>query len=185
MIESLYGNFRQITFAEAWDNVDAFIDDLAETTIPLPIIEEQQKILYYLLYSRYGNSVIASSDTNRFKFNVASIIFQYGGAWAKRLEIQEKLRGLTEDELIIGAKHIYNHSYNPSDAPTTQALEELATINEQTVSHSKRGKLDAYAFLWELLDTDVTGEFLDRFKPLFLTIVQPELPLWYITEDDE
>lgn len=184
-MHSLYGNFRQITFANAWEDVDMFLEDLAATNIPLPVEEDKLTVLYYLLYSRYGNSVIASSDVNRFKFNVASIIFQYGGSWSKRLEIQEKLRGLTEDELIVGAKHIYNHSYNPSDAPSTQALEELTTINEQTVSHNKRGKLDAYAFLWELLDTDVTGEFLDKFKQLFLVIVQPELPLWYVTEDDE
>lgn len=181
---SLYGNYRQISFAEAWPEVDVFLAELAETEIPLPITTENLTTLYYLLYSRYGNDIIASSDINRFKFNVASIIFQYGGTWEKRLKVQEELRELSSDELLEGAKQIWNHAYNPSTAPTTQATQELPYINQQTVSHNKRGKLEGYAALWQLLDTDVTGEFLDKFKRLFLTIVQPELPLWYITEEN-
>lgn len=77
--DSYYGNYRQISFAECWSEVDEFTNDLYETQIPLPLTEEELKTLYYLLYSRYGNDIISASDINRFKFNVASIIFQYGG----------------------------------------------------------------------------------------------------------
>lgn len=182
--DSYYGNYRQISFAECWSEVDEFTTDLHATEIPLPLTEEELKTLYYLLYSRYGNDIISASDINRFKFNVASIIFQYGGTWAKRLEIQKKLRELSEDELLAGAKQIHNRAENPSTAPSTQYLEELPYINSQTVSSVKRGKLDGYAYLWDLLDTDVTGEFLDKFKKLFLFILQPEKPLWYVTEEN-
>ena len=41
--------------------------------------------------------------------------------------------------------------------------------------------MDAYAMLIALLETDVTESFLDKFKKLFLKVVQPELPLWYAT----
>lgn len=181
---SYYGNYRQISFADCWSTADEFTTDLHATEIPLPLTDEELTTLYYLLYSRYGNDIIAASDINRFKFNVASIIFQYGGTWSKRLEIQKKLRELSEDELLAGAKQIYNRAENPSTAPSTQYLEELPYINSQTVSSVKRGKLDGYAYLWDLLDTDVTGEFLDKFKKLFLIILQPEKPLWYVTEEN-
>ena len=32
---------------------------------------------------------------------------------------------------------------------------------------------------------DVTEKFIDRFKKLFLTIVAPERPLWFVTEVNE
>lgn len=34
-----------------------------------------------------------------------------------------------------------------------------------------------------MIATDVTKEFLDKFKRLFLTIVEPQEPLWYVSED--
>lgn len=182
-MNSLYGNFRQIRFSECWETVEDFKLAMAETNIPMNITESNLNTLFYLLYSYYGNSVIASSDLNRFTFNVATLIFQFGPTWEKRLEIQAKLRNLTDAEIERGAVQIYNHAFNPSSAPTTQTTEEINYINEQTVTKNKKGKLDGLAYLWDLLDTDVTGNFLNKFKKLFLTIVQPELPLWYVTED--
>ena len=140
-------------------------------------------MLYGLLIARYSNSVIASSDINRFIANVAAIIFQYGPTWETRLRIQKNLRELSDEDLKKGSTDIYNHSYNPSNSPSTQTTEELPTINEQTVTKRRKGPLDAYAYLWDLLDTDVTGQFLDKFKNLFLIIVQPEKPLLYVTEE--
>ena len=48
----------------------------------------------------------------------------------------------------------------------------------------KRSKLDAYANLWELLKVDVTSTFLDKFKVCFLSIVEPQRDLYYITEEE-
>lgn len=113
--------------------------------------------------------------------SMGSIIFQWGPSWEKKLEIQKKLRGLTEEDLLTGAKQIYNHAENPQTAPTTQTTDELDYINEQNVNKYKKGKLDAYALLIGLIKNDVTEAFLVRFKPCFLTVVAPQLPLWYVT----
>ena len=180
---SYYGNFRQQKFTDVYPDVDTFVTDYNTIGIK-PTLNKADSIstLYYLLYSRYGNSVIASSDTNRFRYNLFAIVFSYGPTWEKRLDIQDKLRNLPESELLTGATQIYNHAYNPGTAPTTQALDELPAINEQNTSKSKRSKLDGYALLSSLLETDVTEEFIGKFKKLFLVVVQPELPLWYTTE---
>ena len=81
-----------------------------------------------------------------------------------------------------GSKQIYNHAYNPSTAPTTDTLDEISYINDQNVTKSKKGILETYSFLYDMLETDVTGEFIDKFRKLFLVIVAPERPLWYITD---
>ena len=179
---SLYGNYRQVKFTDVWENVNSFITDYRNNGIKTTISQQSAQTLYYLLYSRFGNSTIASSDTNRFKYDVWGTIFSYGPTWEKRLEIQEKLRGLSDDELFTGATQIFNHAYNPGTAPSTNTLDELTAINEQNTNKNKKDKLNAYAMLMSLLEIDVTQHFLDKFKKLFLTVVQPELPLWYATD---
>ena len=184
---SLYGNYRQVKFTDVWQTAESFVSDYKNNGIETTISDKTATTLYYLLYSRYGNSVLASSDTNRFKYDVWATIFSYGPTWEKRLEIQDKLRNLTDDELFTGATQIHNHAYNPGTAPSTNTLDELTAINEQNTSKNKKGKMDAYAMLIALLETDVTESFLDKFKKLFLKVVQPELPLWYTikTVDDD
>lgn len=185
---SLYGNYRQVKFTDVFPKIDEFINEYRAAHIQQRVKNENISTLYYMLYARYGNSTIASSDTNQFKYKLWTIIFSYGPAWEKRIEIQDKLLSLTDEEIQKGNTTIYNHAFNPSTAPSTETLEEIQYINDQTAQKSKRGIMDAYAYLWDLIDTDVTTEFLNRFQPLFLKIVEPELPLWYTTklnEEDE
>ena len=181
-MNSLYGNYRTRKFTDIFPNADEFLAKYRNCGIITPIQEATLTNLYYLLYARYGNSHITNSDENQFIYKVFALIFQYGPTWEKRLGIQQSLRNLSEAELLTGAKQINNHSYNPSTAPSTATTEEFTTTDEQTSTHYKKSKLEAYALLNSLLETDVTGEFLDRFKSLFLTIVEPQLPLWYITD---
>ena len=101
----LYGNFRTRKFTEIWDDVDKFVNDYKHNGIPALISDENINTLYYLLYSKYGNSPIASSDEERFKYSLFRIIWEYGPAWEKKLAIQTKLRSLSEDQIIEGSKH--------------------------------------------------------------------------------
>ena len=180
--KSLYGNYRQVKFTDVYPDVATFLAEYNNNGIKTTISQDSATTLYYLIYSRFGNSVIASSDTNRFKYDLFGTIFSYGPTWEKKLDIQEKLRNLTDDELFAGATQIYNHAYNPGTAPSTGTLDELPAINEQNTSKYKKDKMSGYAMLVSLLDTDVTESFISKFKKLFITVVQPELPLWYETE---
>lgn len=181
MFNSLYGNYRQVKFTDIYPDAETFVTDYTSSAIPTTISNATATTLYYLLYSRYGNSVIASSDTNRFKYDLFATIFSYAPTWEKRMEVQEKLRELSDAELFTGQTTINNHSYNPSTVPSTSTLDELTTINEQVTQKGKRDKLTAYVELSRALWTDVTEQFLDKFQKLFLIILQPELPLWYAT----
>lgn len=75
---SLYGTYRQDKLTDVWKNSDEFLSDMTNMEIPLKISNESTSTLYWLLYSKYGNDIIASSDTSRFKYRVAALIFQYG-----------------------------------------------------------------------------------------------------------
>lgn len=181
---SLYGSYRQKKFTDVYDSVEKFLADYNGVGLPTTISQGSAQTLYYLLYGRYGNDVIASSDINRFKYRLFGIIFQYGPTWEKRLEIQEKVRGFTEKEMLTGSRQIYNNAQNPSTEPSADTDDELQYINEQNVTKNRRGILDGYAMLMELLRSDVTNEFLTKFKILFLTVIEPEEPLYYVSEED-
>lgn len=182
---SLYGAYRTNTFADIYSDADSFKSDYNSIGLPVTVSTEDINTLYYLLYANYGNSHIASSDLNRFKYQLFSIIWQYAPNWSRQVEIQKRLRELKEVELLQGSRQIYNHANNPSVEPTTDTTEELEFINEQNVSKNKKGILEGYALLDSLLKKDVTQDFLNKFKKLFLTIVQPELPLLYEDINDE
>lgn len=181
-MNSLYGNFRNFKFSDIWDNATDFLADYKDNGIydaseGFRLTDNHVNLVFYLLYARYANSVIASSDPTQFAYKVWSIMFEYGPTWEKQLEIQKNLRNLTEAEIKSGAEQIHNHAFNPSQEPATDAYSALGYTNEQTASKYKKGVLDGYNELLVLLKTDVTKAFIDRFSKLFLTIVEPELPL--------
>lgn len=139
------------------------------------------QLVYYLLLSRYSNSVIASSDENRFSYQLFSTIFQYGPNWAKELEIQKELRSLDVTDFQKGNVNIVNIAGNPSGAPSTQDTTELPYVQNQNVSKSTRTIAEGYTLQLSLLKADVTESFLNRFQKLFLNVVEPEKALWYVT----
>ena len=178
-INSKFGAYYNPKFTEIWGTAEDFLSDYKACDIPQMLDDTAATTLFYLLYARYGNDIIASSDRTRFKYMLFSLIFQYGATWQKRLEIQKGLRELSPEELIVGATQINNHAYNPQTAPSTSTLDELSYINEQHATRTKYSKLDGYARLMALLDEDVTGEFLDRFNTLFIKIAAPQTSLVY------
>lgn len=177
------------TFQAAWSNTVFSQQAVAlSQTIPEAGKEGPQNLLliYQLLLARYANSTIASSDENRFVLQCMATIFQYAPAWIKRLEIQHTLHemDLSSDEFLRGSAMISNISLNPSEDPGTDTMSALSTINQQNTNIQKRDKFKALAILEELLKTDITASFIDRFRVLFRTIVAPQRPLFYTTEEE-
>lgn len=98
---------------------------------------------------------------------------------------------------------INNHAYNPGTAPATTTTNELDYIDQQNVAKGSdtrtisgtdskttgqtvtKSKMDAYAQLWELVATDVTNDYISKFKKCFKQFVAPERTWVYITEDEE
>ena len=98
---------------------------------------------------------------------------------------------------------INNHAFNPSTAPSTQDTNELNYIDQQNVAKGSntstisgtdskttgqvitKSKMDAYAQLWDLVATDVTNDYINKFKKCFKQFVAPERRMIYVTEDEE
>ncbi len=172
-------------FQDIYPDVDSFMTDYNGQKFPKIVKDSNVRIVYYSLMARYGNNPIANLDVEQFKTKLQAVIWQFGPTWEKRLDIQEKLRNLSDTDILEGAKAIYNHALNPGqiEAETTVDLPELKYIDNQSTNSFRKSKMDAYTQLWDLLRTDVTNDFLTKFRPLFKQFVRPERH--YIYESEE
>lgn len=145
-------------------------------------------VFYYLCAGRWGNTeiIVPDSALSRWETRFCSIVFQFGPTWAKQLQIQEKLRSLSDEDLLKGSLMVSTNALNPAEKPSGMfdALDmpKVDTIQQQATSQSRRSKLDAYAALSSLLRTDVTESFLIRFDSLFKSVYCNS---WEGTEDGE
>lgn len=67
----------------------------------------------------------------------------------------------------------------------TDAIKADNKSQNETTTVMTAGKLKAYEKLLELLQTDVTGEFISKFKICFKQFVMPERHMIYVTEDED
>ena len=179
-------------FTEIYETVNDFIYDYNNIGLPKIISVENCSTLYYLLSAKFANSPIANYDETQFKLKLFGIIWQFGPTWEKRLEIQTRIRELGSNpndlsDILTGSKAIYNHAFNPGEiasegTSSTTRQPELQYVNDQNVTNYTKSKMDAYMQLWDLLDTDVTSEFLKRFEGLFKKFVMPGT---YLFEEDD
>ena len=176
---SLFSNYK---FFDIWADKEQFLADY-KNTITQTINDQSVYTLWVLLGAKYGEANIANNSVSNFKQNVFSIIYMYGPAWEKRIQLQKDLIALTPEDIQVGNFQIYNHSFNPSTAPTTNSLEELRTINEQNTARQVKGKVEAIRDLWILIETDVTEEFLEKFRKLFIPIAALQRPVLYNVDE--
>ncbi len=184
-MNSLYGNYRTRTFCDIFPDYNTF--EVVYRKSPLNISglrDENLTILYYELYALYGNSHIASSDENQFKYKLFMIIFNKGLIWQRSLDIQAKLQNLSEEQILQSAKYLSSHAYNPGEGgEVIDGDTILQYINDQS-STKQSGPYIASMVNYMQSLVDVTSAFIGEFKKLFLTIVNPELPLWYVEDED-
>ena len=129
----------------------------------------------------------------------------------RNLTLQEIMTGTKTDWSSEGTQTqnnsgtdttINNHAYNPSTAPSTQSTSELDYIDQQNVAKGSdtrtisgtdnkttgqvvtKSKMDAYAQLWDLVATDVTNDYISKFRKCFKQFVSPERNMVYVTEEN-
>lgn len=170
------------TLSMIYPTYEEFLGDFTGSGLPNTFKDaEFLKTIYLVLMSEYMNSSIMSFSEDQFRLKFLTRIMSYGPQYEREFGIQTDLLSLSNEELQVSAKAIYNTAMNPSEAPTTDTLDELPTINQQNTTKHVRSKLDAWALLKELADDSITKKFIKRFDDLFVRVLMTNNPLWYTT----
>ena len=188
---NLFQKFNNITFSKLWETAEDFIDSYNTTGLPKePYIDnETLGLVWTLLIGRFADSIIRPYNTyGAFIVRFMSKVWQYAPTWKKRLDIQNKLRGLSledDSDIYKGSSAIYNSAMNPGTQPSTGTTDELNFINSQNTTKHKKSKLAGLALLSDLLVNDVTEAFLRRFDEFFKKIIYTGNTYLYETIDEE
>ena len=175
---------KNLLFGDVWANSESFISDYRASGLNVAAITDTNlTVLYCQLFARHGSDHIRSNNSNQWKYKVFANIYAKGPTWEKKMDIQTALNNLSQDDIMRGAKQVYNHAFNPSTEPSTQELEELTHINDQNVSNNKKAKMEAYSILWANLHVDATDEYLNKFKNCFSRFVADQCPILFVVED--
>lgn len=191
MDRTLFQTFDNITFSQLWETADDFIESYNITSLPKEpyVTDDVLRLVWTLMIGRFADSTIKPYNTyGAFKIRFMSRVWQYAPTWKKRLDIQNKLRELSLEpgsEIYEGSKAIYNSAMNPGTQPSTSDTEELNFINSQNTTKYKKSKLEGLALLNDLMENDVTEQFLRRFDDLFKTIIYSGRTLLYKNYLDE
>ena len=183
--DTYFQHFDNYKLSDIFPSVEKFTETY--TTLGFPEVftkNETMKLLFAVMMGRYANSVILNYNVDQFKLEFMSLVWQHGAKWEKELEIQKELSKLSladNSPLFSGGKAIYNSAANPSTQPQG---EELSFINAQNVTHYKKSKIEGLSLLAELLDSNVTDRFLDKFKHLFKKIIYSGRDLYYKTYEE-
>lgn len=169
MDQELFTGQYTRTFSQIFPSYEAFAGDWASIGLPNTLQESDfLKTIYILLMGEYASSSIMNMSESQFRIRFWTRVMSYGGQYERELKMQQKLLSMTDDELQVSSKVIYNSAINPSTAPSTDTMYELPTINQQNTTNHKRSLLNAYDFLEELLDDSLTKKFVRRFNDLFV-----------------
>ena len=194
---SLYNNYFYPTFNYVFPSLDDFKKYYMTCGIP-HLIDDKIDTVYLLLRAQYGETPHSFTSDRMFKDNVMAIIYEYGPTWSKRVDIQERLRNLTEDEIRTGGTTMNNYAKNPStpvvqmnpeDESTpivsgTLTNKELGYLTDQNTNLTLKSIMSGYSNLLELLETDVTKPFIDRFNKLFcFCVADQQQPMYIIPEE--
>ena len=170
------------TLSMIYPDYELFAMDYLQSGLPNTFKEQDfLKTIYLVLMSEYMNSSIMSMSEDQFRLKFLTRIMSYGPQYEREFGIQSELLALSNEDLQVSAKAIYNTAMNPSEAPSTDTLDELTTINQQNTTKHVRSKLDAWALLKELADDGITKKFIKRFDDLFVRVLMTNNPLWYTT----
>lgn len=137
--------------------------------------------IYIVLMGEYMTSPIKSYSPEQFEIKLMTIVADRGPEYERLLDIQKDLLSMSPEDLSLAQEAIYNTALNPAKS-LTKDDEIIRTVNQQNTTRQKRGKLNAYAALTELMDSNITKRFLKYFDHLFKTVLTGTEVLYFTEE---
>ena len=173
--------YNSKTFNEVYESYDSFKASLEKYGFDFSNFPETYlKLLFVMLTARYGDrEVLGYSNMYRWEMKLQYVIYTYGSEWYTKLQIQDELLKLSDDDLKRSNVTIQNVADNPATSPDSSTIEELTYINKQITNATKRDKLSILLLKYRSIGSYANEEFLKKFENLFSRFLTGDKPIYY------
>lgn len=177
-------NTKPFLFKNIFPTYESFTTFIEENEIQTPTGSESYlKRVYNILFRNFANSTIKFSTLNDFMGCFANTLDEWLLPYNIQIEKINTVLNMSADDLVRVADLLESYSNTPNEIGVS-ASAELNYITSQNYRVSKGDKLYRYLDLLDKLPSYRVGEFIDRFRWLFKTII-PKDEYIFTVESEE
>lgn len=164
--------FLTKTFYEQYPNADKFVEMWNASPFNIEAMSQQEiENLYYQLVSEYMMSHFAFIEPLQIDLQVAKTIYNYYPNLQKKLQLQQQIIQMTDQDLQDGNIAINSSMSNPDTDEISPSDASLPYTSQKSLQTRKYSKPDRYTRQYNLLVDGLYDVFIKRFKPLFITLI--------------
>lgn len=173
-------------FSDLWQSALEFTEDmhpLMTEGFDTELTAAQCNRLFYELSARYTDGHIRYTNIMQFKLKLGALLSTYGPLYFQQLALIKDASSRTIEDYLRDGKVLTAVADNNNSMPAVGSENELPYTNAQSVTNSTRAIDVALSVKRGLLRDEVSNAFYNRFKELFISILIPQTPLWFVTEE--
>lgn len=164
--------FLTKTFYEQYPNVDKFVEMWNVSPFKIDTISQEEiRNMYYQLVSEYMVSHFAFIEPLQIDLQVAKTIYNYYPNLKKKLDLQDQILKMTEEDLADGNTAINSSMSNPDTDEISPSDATLPYTASKSIQTRKYSKPDRYTRQYNLIVDGLYDLYIKRFKSLFLTLI--------------
>lgn len=181
---TILNNSKPFLFKNIFPTYEDFTTFITEQEITTPTgAESYLKRVYSILFRNFANSTIKFSTVNDFKGCFANTLDEWLLPYNIQIgKINDILNMSVEDIMRVG--EVLDSVSNTPNEFGVSASSQLNYISAQNVRVAKGDKLYRYLDLLSKLPSYRVGDFIDRFRWLFKSIVPQDEYIFMEVEDD-
>lgn len=167
------------TFSDIYPDTAAFVSDLEEA-LNFDMTAEEKENLFWLIFSKYGDSNVRYTNEFLFKANLFKRqINVYYPTVLAILREQAKIRDTSDNVFAQAGKMVINSGAHNTALVSTDTTAGIDQLDMQQISNSQRGLFSVIVDKLSAMKSGAEDTFLKRLNPLFVQIIAPQWDLLY------
>lgn len=177
--------YLTVTFTTLYESLEMFGKDCAQFYTDSTLDGNEVKALYYLLLGSFAESHIAYTNTMQFKIQMFNEINRLYPTILEYDRQQKELRASTLDELLDAGEAITNAGASNTSNIKTDAPTGSTQLASQVTNKQKYGKFTAKLNKIKAMQYGLQQDLINALKHYFIMFLEPQLDLYFYTEDEQ
>lgn len=175
---------------DLWQTTDMFYNDFMASPFSGDVDNnlynraDLDKVFWHLM-SKYDESHYSYKSDDKCKLKTFHVIHQYLPTYLKRIELQERIRNMTDQDLFDSGKQVVKSANTPDVEEDMNSLSTPQYTDNIQVQNRQSAKLLAIQQQYGSILDNVWDEFIDKFAFLFKKFMFIPYDYIYINEEGD